>query len=336
MHSAFVLVSHIDSSDEVLQFHDFRIRRITSSGDLSDVQKLLRSATLQDWVYERTYHTVPPSLVPSGFGAIPLDVEDALLLLRLFKVGDISFTEHVIRNDAGHVFRQYPLRTQASVTTTIPYRISQDECQKWDAFASRLKSCDSWKSDWFAVARRFFLYGGAIEFNPYHGEVDRIVDYNIALEAALVPESDFVSRRLRERAVQLLASADSGTTNVKSLLNSFYAFRSKIVHGAKLRDAPTELKARMQEFEKTVRELLVAALTSLPREDSSRILRLKGIYEISDSERADHAIEVMNGINDQAQVGRIVSRFHRNRFRQAINRLNVMFRRLLNWPRSTA
>jgi hypothetical protein len=57
---------------------------------------------------------------------------------------------------------------------------------------------------WFSVARRFFLCGGAKEFNPYIGELDRILDLSITLEAVLVFETEFVNRLLRRRAISLL------------------------------------------------------------------------------------------------------------------------------------
>jgi hypothetical protein len=60
------------------------------------------------------------------------------------------------------------------------------------------------------------------------------MDYTTALEAALVPESDFVSRRLRERAVKVLGLSDDDANKVKSLLKDFYSIRSTLVHGSGL------------------------------------------------------------------------------------------------------
>ena len=54
-------------------------------------------------------------------------------------------------------------------------------------------------------------------------EVGRVADYVAALEAALVPETDFVSRRLRERAVKVLGLEGEASTTLKKLLNELYA-----------------------------------------------------------------------------------------------------------------
>ena len=148
-----------------------------------------------DWVYEKSYTSLPPvrGAAPSGFGGIPEDTEDSLLLLRLFKGGDISFAQIAVRDQTGGLSSQYSHRVISDLAfTTFPYRLSQVECPKWGVFAHGLRRSPAWRSSWFAVARRNFLYGGAKEFNCYTerqtgieiNEVDRIVDYMIALEAA--------------------------------------------------------------------------------------------------------------------------------------------------------
>ena len=88
--------------------------------------------------------------------------------------------------------------------STVKYKINLEEWPDFDAFASEMMLQKNWSSNWFKTARRFFLYGGGKEFNPAHDQLDRIVDYMTALEATLVPESDFVGSLLRERAVKLM------------------------------------------------------------------------------------------------------------------------------------
>jgi hypothetical protein len=73
----------------------------------------------------------------------------------------------------------------------LQYKIGPADCGSWSAFAKGSRKGQCWSSDWFAAARRFFLTGGAKQFNPMWGEVDRILDYATALEATLVPEKDY-------------------------------------------------------------------------------------------------------------------------------------------------
>jgi hypothetical protein len=112
------------------------------------------------------------------------------------------------------------------------------------------------------VARRYFLYGGAKEFNCYAerqsgieiNEIDRIVDYMIALEAALVPEKDFVGRRLRERATCLLCKDPGDAEATKKLLRELYDVRSTIAHGSPLSDEKRDFLQRGRgDFENVVR-----------------------------------------------------------------------------------
>jgi len=78
----------------------------------------------------------------------------------------------------------------------LRFEVESGECQSWKAFADGIRESQSWSSDWFAAARRFFLSGGAKRFNPDQDDVDLIVDYATALESALVPEKDYNTRRI--------------------------------------------------------------------------------------------------------------------------------------------
>lgn len=95
-------------------------------------------------------------------------------------------------------------------------------------------------------AQRFFLYGAAKEFEADFGVIDRILDYMIAMEAALVPERDHGGRLLRERAMVLLHE----TAEAKRVMKKFYDVRSDIAHGASVGEERIAfLKERMGEME---------------------------------------------------------------------------------------
>src|SRR5262249_29618664 len=151
-----------------------------------------------------------------------------------------------------------PISTQPSV-------LNREEMAQWEAFAASLKSADSWKADWFQVARRSVLYGGSKEFNPhFDSEVDRVVDYMTAIEAALVPETDFVGRRLRKRTVAILGLTNDKARATEKLLKDMYSFRSTLVHGSSVKSLLPVLSKHWLEFEQLIRDLLVAALRTVP------------------------------------------------------------------------
>lgn len=324
MYTAFVLVRNLDHASGAnpaqLDFRDFKIWNIPQfqgiNGErMARARKIFCEATIEDWIYERSYTSPPsaPGPAPSGFGGIPEDVEDTLLLFRLFKSGDLSFVQVKIRDPNGKISRQCPYRVVSDISTTMHYRLDQEECAKWDIFASELKNAQSWTAAWFQIARRFFLYGGAKEFNCYKepqagieiNEVDRIVDYMIALEATLVPEKDFVGRRLRERAVRLLCKDEEA----KRLLRDFYDIRSTIAHGSFLSDKQRQLITnKRKEFECTVRKVLVEALQKVPKDEKDRKRMLEGLWVPSDADRAKKLFEDFGTIQDGEERRRLSER----------------------------
>jgi len=271
-----------------------------------------------DYVYDRRYASIPPAreAAQSDYGAIPEDVEDALLLLRLFKPGDLAFAQFKIQDPHGELYDQLAWRLISNATPGgIPYQISPEECTSWDHFASELKCKPAWHSPWFRVARRFFLYGGAKEFKCRKGpgevnEADRIVDYMIALEATLAPEKDdFISRRLRERAVKLLGRQGEQADNTRDLLNGFYGLRSRIAHGSPLSDADRDfIEKNKEDFEHTIRGLLIEGLRKLPPADRDRTQILARWWAPSDAERAQRVFEDFGRIKNSEEKRRLVER----------------------------
>jgi hypothetical protein len=296
---AYALVKNLHSrrSNE-LRFREFSISKIRQGdwGRVREVQEIFPRARVNygDWVFEKSYEQ--PSPVSGleqdiGFGRIPLEVEDTLLLFRLFRVGDIGFSHHSIREPDGKLYTQYPYRALSDVNTVSHYEMERNDCAEWDAFASELPTYESWHSSWFKTARRFFLYGGAKEFNVHWGDVDRIVDYMIALEATLVPEHDFVGRRLRERAALLLNQDAEASTDTKRLIRDFYDIRSAIAHGGELGERHRETLRRKNDFETVFRSILVGALRQLPAEEAARNELLTRLYDVPDEARSEKVFQ---------------------------------------------
>lgn len=292
-----------------LRFQNFRIWNVpqfegTNGARFQEACQIFprTRVSIGDWVYEKHYSSLPPAPgpAPSGLGGIPEDTEDSLLLLRLFKSGDISFAQVSVRGANGSLYTQYPYRVISDIPTVFPYGLRQGECPEWDVFADEVKSRPGWNSSWFMVARRYFLYGGAKQFNCYVerqsgieiNEVDRIVDYMIALEAALVPERDFVGRRLRERGARLICEDPEESEATKKLLRELYDVRSTIAHGSPLSDEQRVfLQGNRGDFENAVRKILVGSLRNLPAEDERRKAALSNLWDVSDGDRAQKLSE---------------------------------------------
>ena len=154
---------------------------------------------------------------------------------------------------------------------------------------------------WFRTARRFFLYGGAKEFNPqpHIAELDRIVDYATALEAVLTHRAGETGSVLRKRACALLGVPPKHAQELSTLLSAFYGRRGAITHGnpPNITDAQT-LHREMWRFEGAVRDILRAALDRIPVEADARVAFLNGLAAMSDAERLTRIKHTANEIQD--------------------------------------
>lgn len=280
---------------EMLNFGEFSIRDLRF-GELQDARKLFdtEDVALNDYVLEKNYTTLPPIPYPSmaGIGGIPEDIEDLLFLLRLFRTGDLAFVKLAISKPDGSILRQFPCRVINALNSYSSITELRDtESADFQQFANQLRSSPSWKASWFLVSRRFFLYGGSKEFSPHIGEVDRVVDYVTALEAALVPEKGYVGKRLRNRATALL-SLNSLQPQTPKLLQELYNIRSSIVHGSVLGKATTDwLQQNRNEIEVTVAKLLAFAAVAVPAADPNRTTYLKSLCDVDDDDRKQFVLQ---------------------------------------------
>lgn len=292
MATAFALVWNLCSQDTQLPFKNFRLWKI-SQGDvekITKVREMFPKACYGDWIYERRFS--------DGVSRIGYDIEDDLFLLRLFEAGDLTFAGVVI-HDNGRTSRLMPYRVISELvsSSTYPYKLNQNKCNQWDAFAREMMSLPAWYSKWFGVARRFFLYGGGKEFNPEIDEVDRVVDYMIALEAALVPERDFVGKRLRKRAEAILPP--NGNEDVPKLIQNLYDIRSTIAHGSALcAEQKTYLNQEHKRFETLVRQVLIETLKRFSRDEQERRCQLVNLDDISDDDREETLVQVFHLIKN--------------------------------------
>ena len=317
MKTAYILVRHLDSQPgvDVLDVGGGRFRRIAQNADgrrlIGKCHELFPAAHAQfsDWLYERRYPETPPARVgddPSGNGDIPYQSEDLLLALRLLQPGDISFVAQTI-DDSGQLMFQEQYRFLGAIASTHPYRLGPEQISAVEDLL-RLVRAPAADSTWFAVAKRFFLYGGAKEFNPYIGELDRILDLAVALEAVLVFEKDFVSRLLRERAIRLLEVEGDSVRPIRTILNSFYGYRSTIAHGDALPiDDHADFHRQMGKFERLVRNVLRAALQSIPAADDARKQKLTELATVTDENRIAFLIEKAKSLRDVQRRQRVIA-----------------------------
>jgi hypothetical protein len=319
MFKAFVLVRNFKEGVEVLDLGEFRVSLVGRR--FEELREVFSSVDVNydDWVLEKSYTQLPLGPPGSPVGGIPNDIEDILLLLRLYKAGDISFIKQAIVQPSGNVLVQFPYRAMNDLNSysVLRFEIGPGECESWKAFADAIRAGRSWSSDWFATAKRFFLSGGAKPFNPKWDEVDRIVDYAIALESTLVPERDYNTSRVSRRAAALLAPDDSEEAAIiLKVLKKLYDIRSRIVHGSALDDETrTWLFDNCEQVELRVRQVIVAAVQNLPPREEDRRAALARLYDPPDEDRGRYAFEKFREIKTgsvreeiAAKIARLIGR----------------------------
>jgi hypothetical protein len=295
MFKTFILVRNLESNAETLDFRGFTIKRVGPR--FSELRELFSSLDVDrdDWILEKSYNQLPPGPLGYPVGGIPNDIESILLILRLYRPGDISFIKQAIIPPSGETLVQFPNRAMNDLNRySYPrFKAESAECESWKAFADGIRESQSWNSDWFTTARRFFLSGGAKPFNPAGDDVDRVVDYATALEATLVPEKDYNTRRISRRAAALIAPDDLPQTEViGTFIRRFYEIRSRIVHGSRLGDKEQQwLSRNRDEVELRVRQVLVTAVQQLPPGEEDRRVALVRLYDPTDEDRGNFAFE---------------------------------------------
>ena len=194
-------------------------------------------AVFGESILERDFGSIPPATQAlSGFGAIPFEIEHLLLLFRLFRPGDLVFVAlHLEKPDVKATQCPYHAISNLAGVSTRQFVFNQVDIAPWEDFAHLLRAAPAWHSKWFEVSSHYLLCGVGKQFNPnFESEVDSIVDYVAALEAARVPERDFVGRRLRYRIAGLLGLSGSQEHGTRKLVSDAYAIRSTLIHGSPL------------------------------------------------------------------------------------------------------
>ena len=295
-----VLVRNLESHVKSIKFSNFLLQELDYS-KLCVAREFFPNAMQHEWLLERHYEDIPPLPLiaegwPGPFGSIPFDIEDTLLCLRLYRTGALSFVGmHIQSSDQTSTQSPYRAISPLVTTSSRPYRFEQSDAFGWEQFASQLKSVPQWNSIWFRSARQWFLYGGGKAFNPeFQDSIDSVVDYTAALEATLVPENSFVSRRLRERAVRLVESEIDNKDEILRLLKEIYGIRSALVHGSPLKTSQMDIlrdRKKWEEFETILRKVLICAIKIVPSDDAARRSFLSKLYEPSDQDRAEKIVQ---------------------------------------------
>jgi hypothetical protein len=294
----YAIVVNLESSKDELDFGDFKITKLdntTRTFDLVQQEFGKGNVSFGDWLLEWES------------GVVPENAEDYLLLLRLFKAGDISFTRVSAQSPSGEklMVAPYELISDINRNSSFPSTYEYEDCERFKEFAPRIRKSIGWTSQWFKIARSAFQLGCSKEFHvdvdsPANNKVDRILYFMISLKAVFTPEDEFVGKRLRERVSSLIGRKEEDDKKVmKKLLGRFYDVRSTIAHGGELsRTQRTFVRDNRSRFEEVVRDALKISMEEFPADEKRRPVFLKNLFDVTDKERSDKIVQDFRAIKD--------------------------------------
>lgn len=287
LETEYIMAANFSSDEDVLKLGEkFWIVPRSSVDYDEQIPEPVRAAASSvrpfDCVIVREYYGKPGILL-----------EDLLFLFRLFKVGDLTFLARFVVEYEGPVKQMYPY--SPAMSYYFPgqtYRLSENEILEFAVFCRKVTAADGYKAHWLRVARRYFLWGGSKDFNAARDN-ERIVDYMTALEAVLVSEGDFISKRLAKRAAVIVASENGeNQLEVERRFRKLYGIRSTILHGRNLSGLTVEsLKVNMVYLEANIRTIIRHSLVNCGQDETARRQYLKALSDISDMDRAERIVQ---------------------------------------------
>lgn len=298
MLTTHVLVKNFESDRRILEFGDFTLRLIDGQ-NLEAARSVFPGVDVyrDNWWLSRDYTDIPDRgqerYRGSEVGSAPHHTEDTLLLFRLFQAGDISFaSQSFIR--PREKLAQFPHRMINPLLphSIMPYRFLETQIVEWQRFSTEMTATPAWRSNWFSIARKYFLWGGNKEFLPQFGEGDRFVDYTTSLEAVLVTGHELLSRKFQIRGAALLIRDPNSEEHryIRAILKELYGCRSTMVHGDRDTRSIDEWQELWMQVESLIRNVLNQALRTFPEDETEHRRALMDLYEPTQQELAEQVI----------------------------------------------
>jgi hypothetical protein len=158
-------------------------------------------------------------------------IEGALTLLWLFKPGAVWVRAYDDPDGRSGFGLSYPMQPKAGG----PYELSEDECDRLEAFASYFEGRRGGltAANVRYLGRALELFGTAIDRRRPE---QRLADLVIALEGLLVERGDNLKYKLAVRTALLIGRTDEERLRVFGDMKRAYDLRSAYVHGEEVRE----------------------------------------------------------------------------------------------------
>lgn len=237
-----ISVNNFKTEDKELDFGDFKLISVGQGPQAAEWKRRLGCKVVPRNILIKEFpnYRVRDDDI-SGFDGIRDSIQDLLLVFRLFKVGDIMFGDFLIEDIEGNDswYNKYSLAKRSF----FKYDFGQDEIESFNNFRDNITNKDGYRNKFYKFSLNHFMSGVDKRFSYKIENLERIVDYVVALESLFLIDNKpyFLRHTIAERIPRLLKD-----NSVGKIVKYMYDERSDILHGNNI-DLPKNKRSKKIE-----------------------------------------------------------------------------------------
>lgn len=256
----YFLLNNFKTQNKELDFRDFKIISVKQGPEAAEWRKKLgcRVVPRNILIKEFPNYRMRDNDV-SGYDGIIHSMQDLLRVFRLFKVGDLMFSDLLIEDIEGNKSSFNPYLS--AKPSCFKYDFRQDEIETFSKFGTKIANKIGYKNQFYGFALNHFMSGVDKGFLYRMDKLEKIVDYVVALESLFLIDNKpyFLGSTLAKRISRLLKDHIA-----KKTVKFMYDVRSRIIHGDYI-ELPEnrglkeieKMKAHMPRLERLMRKVFV-------------------------------------------------------------------------------
>lgn len=298
-YQVYLSISNFETQAKELIFDDFKIISIEQGSEAKEWRQKLGGKGIPSNILIKEFSNYAMRKEDdSGFDEIYRSMDELLLVFRLYKVGDIMFDHFSIKDLDSK--EKYSSLYDFATSSIYKYKFEQNEILKFNDFRKSIIGKKGYNNIFYKFSLKHFISGGNKRFTYRIENLDRIVDYIIALEAIFLIEGNryFLGRTISRRIYNFLKKE-----NADEIVKYMYNERSRIVHGSyitlpenKKGEKIKKLKYYMPLFEELLREVFIKTFDYTFSSREKLIKFMKELYDIP-----EECIEIMESAKKEAE-----------------------------------
>ena len=298
-YKVYLSISNFETRAKELIFDDFKIISIEQGSEAKEWRQILGGKGIPSNILIKEFpNYIMKKEDDSGFDEIYRSMDELLLVFRLYKVGDIMFDHFLIKDLDSK--EKYSSLYDFAMSSVYKYEFEQNEILKFNTFRKSIKEKKGYNNIFYKFSLKYFISGGNKRFAYRIENLERIIDYIIALEALfLIDGNRYFLRRTISKRISNFLKID----NTSEIIKYMYDERSRIVHGdyinlskSKKEEKVKKLKCYMPLFENLLREIFIKIFDYTFSSREKLIKFMKELYDIP-----EECIKVMESAKKEAE-----------------------------------